>query len=175
MSKRASHAPEEPDTPPKKKKKYIQRFKAEYSDAWPAVKPSSRGDIFAYCTVCHIDFSVQHGGRDDIRKHCTTKKHGDSLNASKSSNKITKYAAQTSDELKVIRAETSFTSFIVEHNLPVAASDHATTLFKKMFPDSKIASKYSCCRTKTSGIIQELASDTQTTITKALKVGMFLL
>ena len=33
------------------------------------------------------------------------------------------------------------TSFLVEHNMPLSAADHAGALFKQMFPDSDIASK----------------------------------
>ena len=56
--------------------------------------------------------------------------------------------------------------FLVEHNLPLAAADYASALFKKMFlvpnTNSKgIIEKYSCGRTKTAAIIHELASDSR--------------
>lgn len=39
------------------------------------------------------------------------------------------------NESRTIRAETLFTNFIVEHNLPLSVADHAAgPLFKKMFP-----------------------------------------
>jgi len=43
-----------------------------------------------------------------------------------------------SKDLGVIRAEALFT----EHNLPLACADHTGPLFRKMFPDSTIATKY---------------------------------
>ena len=52
-----------------------------------------------------------------------------------------------------------FTEFIVEHNLPLACADHTGPLFRKMFPDSTIATKYGCARTKTSCVLETLASD----------------
>ena len=58
-------------------------------------------------------------------------------------------------ELKVTNAVTLFTN----DNVPIAVSDHAVPLFRKMFPDSEIAKKYCCARTKTSAIIDILSKD----------------
>ena len=44
------------------------------------------------------------------------------------------------DNFDVINAEVTFTDFLVEHNMQLSASDHAGACFRKMFPDSKIAS-----------------------------------
>ena len=41
-------------------------------------------------------------------------------------------------------AEILFTNFLIVHNVPIAVSDHAGPLFRKMFPDSEIAKKYGC-------------------------------
>lgn len=55
--------------------------------------------------------------------------------------------------LKVVGAEVKFTGFLLEHNLPFAASDHAGPLFRSMFPDSQIARFYGCATTKTTSIV----------------------
>jgi len=62
-------------------------------------------------------------------------------------------------DASVIKAETYFADYVVEHNLPVACTDHAGSLFRKMFPDSSIASNYAAARTKTSHIIETLADE----------------
>ncbi len=54
----------------------------------------------------------------------------------------------------VIEAEALWASFVVEHNLAFNASDHATKLFPKMFPDSEVAKKFACGRTKTAAVIK---------------------
>ena len=51
--------------------------------------------------------------------------------------------------------EVMVTNFLVQHNLPIATADHLEPLFKEIFPDSAIASSYSCARTKTSAILNE--------------------
>ena len=43
---------------------------------------------------------------------------------------------------EVIHFELLFASFLIEHNIPLSASDHAGPLFRKMFPDSELAKKY---------------------------------
>ena len=59
-----------------------------------------------------------------------------------------------SDDYSVINAEALFTKFLIEHSIPLSASDHAGPLFKSMFPVSEIVNKYSFARTKTTTIIK---------------------
>ena len=44
----------------------------------------------------------------------------------------------------MIRAETLFTSFLVEHNCSISAADHAGKLFREMFPGNPVAKDYKC-------------------------------
>ena len=44
-------------------------------------------------------------------------------------------------------------NFIVEHNVPIAVTDHLSPLFREIFPDSEIAKWYASCRTKTTSMI----------------------
>lgn len=55
----------------------------------------------------------------------------------------------------VVEAETRWATFIAKHNIAFLASDHATKLFRKMFPDSEIAKKFTCGQTKTTAIVKE--------------------
>ena len=45
---------------------------------------------------------------------------------------------QDNEELKTVRAEALWTNFLVEHSLPTSTSDHASKLFKRMFPDLRL-------------------------------------
>ena len=60
---------------------------------------------------------------------------------------------------QVAKAEALFTALIVEHNLSLSVADHAGPLFKEMFPDSAIAKKYKCGRTKTREVVTVLATE----------------
>jgi hypothetical protein len=66
------------------------------------------------------------------------------------------------------------TNFIVQHNLPIATADHLGHLFKNIFPDSKIASSYSCAKTKTFAILNEaLAPDCHNYIVEHCKTHAY--
>ena len=79
------------------------------------------------------------------------------------------------DVFEITNAEVLFTEFIIEHSLPISIADHAGKLFKKMFPDSKIAGKYASGRTKTSCIIDTLSSNDKVKIADNLKKCPFSL
>ena len=56
---------------------------------------------------------------------------------------------------QVINAEVMIPNFLSQHNLPLATSDHLSSLFKEAFPDNKIAKNYAARRTRTGAIINE--------------------
>lgn len=55
--------------------------------------------------------------------------------------------------IQIIRAEVKMANFIVEHNLPLAISDHLTPLVRDIFNDSMVAKKYASRRTKATSIL----------------------
>ena len=112
------------------------------------------GDTYAWCTLCQSDFSIAHGGRSDVTTHVNGKHH---YSAASSSGSIkAHFQSKVSD--KQIEAEARWSLFIAKHNLAFMASDHANRLFPKMFPDSTIAKKFACGRTKTTAIVKAALS-----------------
>lgn len=85
-------------------------------------------------------------------KHVKRKHHQEMARAGTSSQSLVSFR---NPSRSVIEAETRWATFIAKHNIAFLASDHATKLFPKMFPDSEIAKKFSCGRTKTTAIIKE--------------------
>ena len=55
--------------------------------------------------------------------------------------------------MQIIRAEVKMANFIVEHNLPLAISDHLTPLARDIFSNSMVAKKYASRRTKATSIL----------------------
>ena len=89
---------------------------------------------------------------------------------------MTSYFTGDHDQDKVTNAEVLFTGYIVEHNLPFEASNHAGPLFRKMFPDSEIAQKYGCAATKTAAIVNyALAPEMLAPVVDYLKTEPFSL
>lgn len=152
-----------------------QKFRKEYTLEWPCLIKSSKSDQHVFCTVCSRDISINHAGRDDCRRHTLSKVHVDLTNIRSSNSSLLSYGMKHDEEDSVTNAEMLFSSFIVEHSLPISCADHTSQLFKKMFPDSQIAKNYSCGRTKTTAMINSLSTGTQSEIITHLKVNPFSL
>ena len=74
------------------------------------------------------------------------------------------------------KTEIKLTGFLAEHNLPIAAAEHLSSLIKEWFPDSKIARSYSCTRTKSSCILNgAIYPDLQQSLIDKMKVSVFSL
>ena len=83
--------------------------------------------------------------------HVQGRHHKDMANALVSSRSVTSFFRPQTPQ-SVIEAESLWSTF---HNLSFQTSDHATKLFRRMFPDSEIAKKFACRHTKTAAIIKE--------------------
>lgn len=130
-------------SPPKKRKRHPeQRFLSDYTTEWPVIVRSKLDVFHAYCVLCKCDFSVRHGGRNDVERHISTSKHLMYKSSVEQSKPITGFFT-TDQDTSVISAEVHFVDFLVEHNIPLAVADHLGPLVKKAFPDSKIAGKQS--------------------------------
>ena len=112
--------------------------------------------MYARCTYCNSDFSVAHGGKNDVA-HINTKRHKEAGKASSSSKTVSSFFRLDVDS-STVKAESMWSLFIAKHNLAFLSSDHSNKLFKEMFPDSKIAKKFACGRTKTTAIVKEAIS-----------------
>ena len=63
--------------------------------------------------------------------------------------------------------------FLLEHNFPFSAADHFGSLLKSMFPQSKEVMSYVSGRTKTTILVQELASHNTRHMIDAMKTVPF--
>ena len=148
MASKRSHEESEssnPNTPSgselstSKKARKGQRFREHHMIAYPVLKPSSVGDTYAFCTMCDSNFSVSHGGINDCAMHVNGPRHKKYAESKK--NQPTLLSFTKKDEHSNIshnnmKAELLFTAFLVEHNVPISAADHASKLFRAMFLDS---------------------------------------
>ena len=138
-----------------KRTKYLCKFQQDWTKKDPMILRSKKSINHASCSLCGTDFSVGPGGWNDVTKHKKTSKHMELLKQSTGQSQVSSYFRDnTRLDDKVIRAETLFSQFVAEHNLPFLVADHFTPLVKKMFPDSRVAEKFSCARTKTTCIIK---------------------
>ena len=111
-----------------------------------------KGNNYAYCSICSADFSIAASGRYDIKKHVATAKHRSSVECKETDRPITQFLSSLSTNYDVIRAETLWTLYVVDSNMPFTNSDGFCDVVKTMFPDNKIAQDFACRRTKTTSI-----------------------
>ena len=52
-----------------------QTFISTYSEKFPGITKSRKGDGFAHCSFCVCDIRIGHGGASDIKRHTATEKH----------------------------------------------------------------------------------------------------
>ena len=140
-----------------KKKKYACKFCPDWVKAFDFIRPSGLGQDMAYCNLCSLNFSVASGGLYDVKRHSSSGQHTKAEQCKKQSMSMSSFvsSSQSLMEKNVIRAETLFAFMIAEHNVPFALADHFSEIVKKMFPDSQIAGKFSCKRTKCTQIVKQ--------------------
>ena len=117
------------------KTKRKQTFKEEYSRSWDFIKPSRKGENHARCTLCSADFSIAASGRYDITQHIATAKHRSNAERKDSNQSILQFVSSKSNDYETIRAETLWTLYVVEHNMPFTSSDSFSDIAKVMFPE----------------------------------------
>ena len=174
--KRASLPSASEASPPRKKAKRVCHFQDSWTELFPGIKKSSKGDLYARCTYCSCDFLVSHGGdlyarctycscdflvshggKSDVSSHVAGTEHKKAFASSTTSRSIlSMFNAGNSNQQ--IEAEVRWSMFVAKHNLAFLTSGHANKLFRKMFPDSKLAENFACGRTKTTSIVKEALS-----------------
>ena len=117
---------------------------------------SRKGPSFVHCDICGTDFSIASGGSHEVKRHVEGRRHVERAREAVAQSSITDLFQRDRDSVgdKTTAAEIYFATFIAEHNLSFLTADHFTKLCKKMFPDSKIAERFACGRTKATAIVK---------------------
>lgn len=142
-----------------KKPRVMQKFNRNWMEdysykAW--LRPSNKGDYFAFCTFCNTDLSVGSAGKNDLFRHAKTNKHQNSSPGGSSSQTLLTDLFSNKNIEPVKRGEILLAAFIAEHNIPMNVMEHLPQLIKNMCPDSQIAKSISCDRTKTTAIVKNV-------------------
>jgi hypothetical protein len=148
-----------------KKQTRKQEFKEEYSRKFPFIKKHDLYNVL--CTVCNSTFSIGHSGIYDIKVHVKSQTH--------STRGALMEGQQTLDifrnkNLQSIRAECYMVSYIIEHNLPLLASDHLSDIIKKIVRElTGTNAEFGCKRTKATCITKEMARECKSSLVESLK------
>ena len=136
------------------KRKQI-RYNATVRDEWLQKYPvfSREGNHHVKCESCQCIINVKRGSIKQLEAHLGTKKHKSSTSAISHNQKIDQLVF-TDHQRKVISAELKFCYFLAKNNHAFSAADEFNSMVASLFPDSKIANKYACGRTKATTLIR---------------------
>lgn len=136
--------------PEKRSCKFREVWKADYS--WLA---KSHLESFSRCTVCNKDFSVSYGGLSKVKQHEKSNLHKFNSKSVTSSQIISKFFIKpnTVESQKIALDELVEVYHNVKHNLSYNSFDCSLKLMPKLYPDSGIAKKLACGRTKAESIM----------------------
>lgn len=136
---------------------YHQKYKHEWENELKWLKVGN-SDTTAMCVYCSTQLNIGKGGLKDLRRHETTECHQRNKRAVGSSATMNSFLVV--QDHGTVDAELRWANFVSENHLSLNLSDAFSKLVPKMFPDSKIASNFKCCRTKTGQIIQQALGET---------------
>ncbi len=74
------------------------RFKKSWNLQF--IEASAKTNKFAYCKLCHREFSVAHGGYNDAKRHCASVGHQKRCSESTSTSTITNWTPEFLMHLK---------------------------------------------------------------------------
>lgn len=151
----------ESETPPAKRKcvvypqRYLEKWESDAKfGAW--IAKSDKGPMYYYCKVCNKDGKA---GKSELEKHASGKKHISNMGARKKTVSVLSmpgFSGKSKQEKQVKEGEIRLAAYISEHNVPFMSMDHLVPLIKAVCPDSEIAKKLKCGRTKCAAVIKNV-------------------
>lgn len=87
---------------PPKKPKYASSYKAEWSKKYVFIHPVEGDKTKVTCGWCKCQFSVSHGGINDVTSHMDTKKHRQNDKAINSSRSLASMFAVGGDSISKV-------------------------------------------------------------------------
>lgn len=129
-------------------KKRLCSYNKQWETKKPWVKPVSGDVTKAYCTVCRREFSISHGGENDLSRHAGYEMHKKAILAKGASNIGAFFAATTGENEKIAASEATLVYHTVKHALSYNSTDCIAKLNGTLFSDSAVAKKMHLGRTK---------------------------
>ncbi|XP_077056086.1 uncharacterized protein LOC143707244 [Siphateles boraxobius] len=135
------------------------------------------GDSHAFCKFCNCDFSISHGGRNDVCQHEKSAKHKRGQEGLKHAQAMSAFVTRNATEAdQVTCAEVKMAMLCAKNNIPFSFHNDFNKCVADMFPDSAIARKYSTGKTKATQIIKgAIAAELEDELAKTCRYQPFSL
>ena len=119
---------------------------------------SKVGDFTANCTLFRQFFFVKYDGKSAVSRHAKSTKHQRIIIVQKQSKTLSAFFVKTNskEEHLVILAELVSTYHGVIHHHSFVSQNCGNKLLAKLCPDSAVASKLSCGRTKAASYVESI-------------------
>lgn len=139
--------------PNKRKCSFKIPTEAKYSKFSPG-----RNESEAKCNVCDCYITVASRGNGSLDRHLETEKHKNSVRSSAGCSKVDNFFSPKFTKLddQVSAAEGTVAFHTIKHHFSYRSNDCTSPLFKIIFSDSVITKNYTCARTKTEAIVNNV-------------------
>ena len=134
-------------------------FSDELRQKYPCLK-KGRSNFEAECITCGYGtfISMANKGSISLDDHIKTTKHKQANRDETLFFKVTDYFCKpgTKSKDEVAAAEATMAFHTIKHHYSYKSNDRTSTLMAKIFPDSSMAKKFSCARTKIEAIVNNV-------------------
>ncbi|KAA0722775.1 hypothetical protein E1301_Tti022107 [Triplophysa tibetana] len=119
---------------PAKKTKPSCKYRDQWGSEFNFLKRSRVGDSHAFCKFCNCDFSISHGGRNDVGQHEKSAKHKRGLEAQKHAQAMSAFVTRNATEAdQVTHAEVKMAMLCAKNNIPFSFHDDFNKYVADMF------------------------------------------
>lgn len=145
----------ESEAPPSSIKKRRCGYNKNWENEYLWLKGVEGDTERAFCDLCKTSFSIGHGGEYDVKRHRLTETHKKRVQQKETSKSMDAFLRPKNDFLadKVTAAEVTSVYHTVQHATSYRAGDCGTKLAPTIYPDSDIAKRMACGRTKAEAIV----------------------
>lgn len=130
--------------------------KVSFNTAWLKtyewLQKDRENEDYVRCVVCSSKFSFAKGGEYNIKKHMTGVTHMKLISDAAKTKNISNFFCTSKEKLSSSISEAVFVYHTVQHSHSYLSASCSSSLFKVLCPDSKIAEKFACARTKCTKI-----------------------
>ena len=112
--------------------------------------------MYYFCKACGKDGKA---GKSELEKHAMGMKHISNVEARQKTVSVLSmpaFSGKSRQEKQVKESEIRLAAYISEHNAPFTSMEHLVPLIQAVCPDSEIAKKLKCGRTKCAAVVKNI-------------------
>lgn len=136
--------------------KRAKRGRNRFNDEWKKLFSwivAGKSEFYGKSIYCKSEVSISVSEVTDVKRHMNTAKHQNNMKAATGSKNISTFFSTPTQSLSSAATDGTFDYHTIQHAHSYNSANCSSTLYSTMFSDSKIASDFSCDRTKCPRIV----------------------